>query len=242
MGILSKTFHGVHWAMASMYATSSALDSSHRMNSNGSILEMPHYISIPAEVFQDLSSNDLSNITGHHGTVSNHDEMVLPSPPSEQIFRDALDEDQGIAIASSGPMMMEVEVEEVQCEYCRIEEECTATYIAHIRASYCGKWICGICAEAVKEEQRKKARENPGEDNMEETLEYHMEIFKEFNKKPDEASYPGSPVAHMTARFISALKEIRLLHCPSRPIQDIRINRSKSCINSFFSKSDFTPP
>ena len=115
--------------MASMYATSSALDSSNRMNSSGSHLEMPHYINIPAEVFHDLSSNDLSNITSHdHRTVSNHNEMVIPSPPSEQIFQDSLDEDQGIAITSSGSMMMmEVKVEEVRCELCEIEEECTET-------------------------------------------------------------------------------------------------------------------
>ena len=231
--------------MASMYATSSALESSHRMNSNGSILEMPHYINIPAEVFQDLSSNDFSNIP-NHGIVLNHNDMILPSPPSEQIFQDTLDEDQGSAIASSGPMMMMmmmgVEVEEVRCEYCEIEEECTQTYIAHIRASYCGKWICGICAEAVKEEHRKKAREKPGEANMEETLEYHMEVFKEFNKKPDKVSYLGSPVAHITASFISALKRNKTPRsAPGSPTRHIPINRTKSCISSF-PNSDFTPP
>lgn len=37
----------------------------------------------------------------------------------------------------------------VKCECCKLTEECTIAYIAE---RYQGCWICGLCAEAVKDE------------------------------------------------------------------------------------------
>ncbi|XP_062187772.1 uncharacterized protein LOC133891093 [Phragmites australis] len=44
------------------------------------------------------------------------------------------------------------EEEEVACECCGFTEECTAPYIAGVRARYEGRWICGLCGDAVGEE------------------------------------------------------------------------------------------
>ncbi|PUZ58533.1 LOW QUALITY PROTEIN: hypothetical protein GQ55_5G516800 [Panicum hallii var. hallii] len=46
-------------------------------------------------------------------------------------------------------------VETVRCACCGVGEDCTAAYIRGVRASFCGDWLCGLCAEAVKERARR---------------------------------------------------------------------------------------
>nr|GFB50755.1 hypothetical protein [Tanacetum cinerariifolium] len=41
-------------------------------------------------------------------------------------------------------------VELVKCESCEFTEECTLPYISQIKEHYNGRWICGLCMEAVK--------------------------------------------------------------------------------------------
>ncbi|KAL0917306.1 hypothetical protein M5K25_012361 [Dendrobium thyrsiflorum] len=45
-----------------------------------------------------------------------------------------------------------------ECECCGLTEECTAAYVAAVRARYGGRWICGLCAEAVGEEICRSAK------------------------------------------------------------------------------------
>ncbi|XP_058075606.1 uncharacterized protein LOC131224044 [Magnolia sinica] len=68
------------------------------------------------------------------------------------------------------------EVEDVKCECCGLCEECTPEYIRHVREGYFGKWICGLCGEAVKEEIEKKGV------GKEEALNEHMKVCVRFNK------------------------------------------------------------
>lgn len=54
-----------------------------------------------------------------------------------------------------GPVNMisgQIEVDFVKCDCCGLTEECTLAYIETIRQRYGGKWICGLCGEAVKDE------------------------------------------------------------------------------------------
>ncbi|KAK3138235.1 hypothetical protein QOZ80_5AG0366190 [Eleusine coracana subsp. coracana] len=44
-----------------------------------------------------------------------------------------------------------VEARSVRCECCGMAEECTPTYIGRVRERFQGKWVCGLCGEAVKE-------------------------------------------------------------------------------------------
>ncbi|XP_073134785.1 uncharacterized protein [Henckelia pumila] len=44
------------------------------------------------------------------------------------------------------------ELDFAKCDCCGLTEECTLSYIENIRERYGGKWICGLCAEAVKDE------------------------------------------------------------------------------------------
>ncbi|XP_062099947.1 uncharacterized protein LOC133805812 [Humulus lupulus] len=42
-------------------------------------------------------------------------------------------------------------VKEAECSCCGLKEECTEAYITQVEVSYNGKWVCGLCSEAVKE-------------------------------------------------------------------------------------------
>lgn len=68
------------------------------------------------------------------------------------------------------------EIEDAKCECCGMVEEYTLEYVDKVRGKFCGKWICGLCAEAVKEEMEK----NGGK--REEALEAHMNACFRFNK------------------------------------------------------------
>lgn len=69
------------------------------------------------------------------------------------------------------------EVEDAKCECCGMVEECTPEYIDRVRDKFLGKWVCGLCAEAVKEELKKS-----GGKNKEEALAAHTNACVRFNK------------------------------------------------------------
>ena len=58
-----------------------------------------------------------------------------------------------------------------------MSEECTPEYVSRVRDKFLGKWVCGLCAEAVKEELEKN-----GGDKKEEALRAHMSACVSFNK------------------------------------------------------------
>ncbi|CAI9114202.1 OLC1v1014863C2 [Oldenlandia corymbosa var. corymbosa] len=70
------------------------------------------------------------------------------------------------------------EVEDAKCECCGMIEEYTLEYIGKVREKYGGRWICGLCAEAVKEETAK----NGGKRSPQDALEAHMNACFRFNK------------------------------------------------------------
>lgn len=69
------------------------------------------------------------------------------------------------------------EVEDAKCECCGMREECTQEYIRNVRDKFSGKLICGLCAEAVKEEMEK----NGGK--REQALSEHMNACVKFNSR-----------------------------------------------------------
>ncbi|XP_057526803.1 uncharacterized protein LOC130805958 [Amaranthus tricolor] len=69
------------------------------------------------------------------------------------------------------------EVENAKCECCGMCEEYTPEYIKRVRDKFLGKWICGLCGDAVKEEMEK----NEG-NCIKEALEVHMSHCVRFNK------------------------------------------------------------
>uniref|UniRef100_A0ACD5Z6Q8 Uncharacterized protein n=1 Tax=Avena sativa TaxID=4498 RepID=A0ACD5Z6Q8_AVESA len=63
------------------------------------------------------------------------------------------------------------EVEDAKCECCGMSEECTLAYISKVRHRFSGRWVCGLCAEAVAEEAGKSGR----------GLVAHMSVCRRFN-------------------------------------------------------------
>jgi hypothetical protein len=67
-------------------------------------------------------------------------------------------------------------VKTVRCSCCGVAEDCTAAYIRGVRASFCGDWLCGLCASAVKE----TVRRDPASD-VAAALVSHEAECKDFN-------------------------------------------------------------
>ncbi|KAJ4951703.1 hypothetical protein NE237_028535 [Protea cynaroides] len=90
----------------------------------------------------------------------------------------------------------QVEVEFAKCECCGLTEECTPAYIARVRDRYHGRWICGLCAEAVKDESFR----SDGLISAEEAFHRHMNFCKNFRS----SSPPTNPTKHL----ICAMKQL----------------------------------
>lgn len=57
-------------------------------------------------------------------------------------------------------------VESAKCECCELREDCTRGYIVGVKADFGGRWLCGLCSEAVREEGRKRGMEAALQDHM----------------------------------------------------------------------------
>ncbi|OEL19605.1 hypothetical protein BAE44_0019376 [Dichanthelium oligosanthes] len=77
----------------------------------------------------------------------------------------------------AGSDQQQAAVETVRCACCGVGEDCTAAYIRGVRASFCGDWLCGLCAEAVKE----RARRDPGGGGVAAALGAHEAECRDFN-------------------------------------------------------------
>ena len=98
---------------------------------------------------------------------------VSPKLSSECFHRVASDltlEFRNAAIEDDIP-----ETVDAECECCGMSEEFTPDYVRLVRNKFCGKWICGLCSEAVKEEVEKKGV------GREAALSSHMSVCARFN-------------------------------------------------------------
>lgn len=126
-----------------------------------------------------------------------------------------------------------IEVEFAKCDCCGLTEECTLAYIETIRERYQGKWICGLCAEAVKDEMMRCERLI----NTEEALSRHLNFCKNFSS----SSPPPDPTVHLIAamrqllrRSLDSPKSLRSMPCsPTRNSKEMQPNvlvRAETCI------------
>ncbi|CAL9009689.1 unnamed protein product [Prunus brigantina] len=145
------------------------------------------------------------------------DPMVLPPAPETQQ-------------PQATKLIAQIEIEFVKCDCCGLSEECTPAYIQHVRERYQGHWICGLCAEAIKDEIVRSERLI----STEEAMATHMNFCKKFKA----SGPPPDPTVHL----ISAMRRIlrRSLDSPrvrvlrSTPTSPTKINgkgltRSESC-------------
>ncbi|KAE9609132.1 hypothetical protein Lalb_Chr08g0242991 [Lupinus albus] len=69
------------------------------------------------------------------------------------------------------------EVEQAECQCCGLKEECTIVYITQVQECYCGKWVCGLCSEAVKE----RVRGSSPKVSMHDALSSHRDFCHKYN-------------------------------------------------------------
>ncbi|KAG0490929.1 hypothetical protein HPP92_007792 [Vanilla planifolia] len=75
-----------------------------------------------------------------------------------------------------------MEVDSATCECCGLREECTQEYITQVKANHDGKWLCGLCAEAVRDEL--KHGNNKGYDGTGDALKAHMSFCRKYKSTP----------------------------------------------------------
>ncbi|KAK4401259.1 hypothetical protein Sango_1232000 [Sesamum angolense] len=78
--------------------------------------------------------------------------------------------------AATAAMLKATDLAFVKCECCGLTEECTEEYIKRVRDRNSGRWICGLCAEAVKDELLRSEKRIGNE----EALNQHMSFCKKF--------------------------------------------------------------
>ncbi|KAK9690209.1 hypothetical protein RND81_09G112000 [Saponaria officinalis] len=131
-------------------------------------------------------------------------------------------------LEESKPLLPAIsEAEDAKCECCGMSEEYTPEYIKSVRDKMLGKWICGLCYEAVKEEMEK----NGGV--CKEALETHMSHCVRFNKFG--RAYPVLCQAEAMKKILKKGSMIRAKSLSPRDTKGSNkggITRSSSCMPS----------
>ncbi|XP_040996215.1 uncharacterized protein LOC121242418 [Juglans microcarpa x Juglans regia] len=84
-------------------------------------------------------------------------------------------------------------VKRVKCGCCGMWEECTVEYIEWVQERFGGFWVCGLCEEAIKDEQ---ARLGVG---VEAALRVHATFLE---------SAHADPTARMAPSILQLIKKI----------------------------------
>ncbi|EOA21737.1 hypothetical protein CARUB_v10002181mg [Capsella rubella] len=90
-------------------------------------------------------------------------------------------------------------VESVTCDTCGFAEECTPAYIHRVKERHKGHWLCGLCAEAVKDEVVRSSTRI----SVEEALRRHTTFCHRFRSwSPDEEEDPISVIGRILRRSL----------------------------------------
>ncbi|XP_031497999.2 uncharacterized protein LOC116262655 [Nymphaea colorata] len=112
----------------------------------------------------------------------------------------------------------EAELVKAVCVCCSMCEECTKGYVGTVQDRFCGVWVCGLCAEAIKEEQAKLGV------SVEAALKVHISLCARFNEMAK-----IDPRIHIAGSILQILKKI--VGCqttPSSPTFTITKPRSEA--------------
>ncbi|KAK8913622.1 hypothetical protein KSP39_PZI023417 [Platanthera zijinensis] len=170
--------------------------------------------------------------------------MKPSCPPLEGLQRSMSDltlelNGEGINEASQLPPISEVE--QAKCECCGMTEECTKAYIQHIRAKFSGRWICGLCTEAVNEEMKKVGAN-------EEALDKHMKACSTFSRiaRTQPVRYQAEAMRDMFRKCSTRLRDQKLSPAAAAMLVKNKrgIVRTSSCVaaitkeaNGFFPRT-----
>ncbi|KAF7850198.1 hypothetical protein BT93_L5744 [Corymbia citriodora subsp. variegata] len=100
-----------------------------------------------------------------------------------------------------------IEVETAKCVSCGFTEECTPAYILRIRDQYQGRWICGLCIQAVKDEVSRA----DGLISTEEALNRHISFCKKFKSSNPmkETEHPIFAMGKLIRRSLDSPRAVR---------------------------------
>ncbi|KAL3828780.1 hypothetical protein ACJIZ3_017582 [Penstemon smallii] len=73
-----------------------------------------------------------------------------------------------------------MDIEMMKCECCGLKEDCTQDYISEVRAKFEGKWLCGLCSEAVRDEVNRGKKQF----GMDEAVKAHMSFCRKYKSNP----------------------------------------------------------
>ncbi|GMH08438.1 hypothetical protein Nepgr_010278 [Nepenthes gracilis] len=73
-----------------------------------------------------------------------------------------------------------MDIELVKCECCGLKEDCTIDYINGVKAKFDGKWLCGLCSEAVRDEVSRGKKQYC----VEEAVKAHMSFCRKYKSSP----------------------------------------------------------
>ncbi|KAI6679750.1 hypothetical protein NL676_033631 [Syzygium grande] len=109
-----------------------------------------------------------------------------------------------MAVAKAPPLF---EVETAKCVSCGFTEECTPAYILRIREQYQGRWICGLCIQAVKDEVLRADRLI----STEEALNRHISFCNKFKSSNPmkETEHPIFAMGKLIRRSLDSPRALR---------------------------------
>lgn len=124
-----------------------------------------------------------------------------------------------------------IDVEFVTCECCGLTEECTLAYIERIRERYQGKWICGLCSEAVKDEIVRSERLISTEEAMNRHVNF-CSTFRSSGPPPDPTTHLISAFRQILRKSLDSPKSMGSMPCSPTKNGRFReaLTRSESCI------------
>ncbi|XP_019168060.1 PREDICTED: uncharacterized protein LOC109163807 [Ipomoea nil] len=100
-----------------------------------------------------------------------------------------------------------MDIELAKCECCGLKEDCTQAYISEVKAKFDGKWLCGLCSEAVRDEI---IRGNNNNSHMtmfvgiEDAVKAHMSFCRKY-KSNNPATHVADGMRQMLRRRSSHL-------------------------------------
>lgn len=125
------------------------------------------------------------------------------SLPRRAIAEERMEHHRQTQIMNNLKNGLQEEVLEEECACCGLSEECTPGYVARVKEMFCGRWVCGLCSEAVREEHR---RLGTPPDGMEEALHAHMELCVQMRQQrpPPPSLILAGALRHVVRRHLQA--------------------------------------
>lgn len=130
-----------------------------------------------------------------------------------------------------------IEVESVKCESCGFTEDCTPAYISRLRQRFQGRWLCGLCVEAVKDEVLR----SDSLITIEEALNRHISFCSQFRSSSSssglgETEHPIFAMGRVLRRSLDSPRHLRSNSSGALPAvhgaRGSSLVRSESCFSS----------